>query len=41
MSAHVIIARYNEDLTWLAGLKFPYTIYNKGSDDITYFKDTD
>ena len=35
MSTHVVIARYNEDLTWLASLKFPYTIYNKGADNIS------
>ena len=35
MSTHAVIARYNEDLTWLASLKFPYTIYNKGSDNIS------
>jgi len=35
MSVHVIIARYNEDLTWVAGLKLSYTVYNKGFDNIS------
>jgi hypothetical protein len=34
MGNHIIIARYNEDITWVNNLKLPYTIYNKGPNDI-------
>lgn len=29
-----VIARYSEDVAWAADLKFPYVLYNKGSDEI-------
>ena len=37
MSVECVIARYNEDLSWLKELKNKkITIYNKGKDDISY-----
>tara|TARA_R100001510_G_C7639262_1_gene196997 strand:- start:331 stop:897 length:567 start_codon:yes stop_codon:yes gene_type:complete len=29
---HLVVARYNEDLSWVEDLGFKYTIYNKGED---------
>jgi len=33
---HVVISRYNESVDWVKDLQYPYTIYNKGMDDINY-----
>jgi hypothetical protein len=30
----IVVARYNEDISWLDGINFKKTIYNKGEDDI-------
>lgn len=35
MSVHVVISRYDEDISWVKYLNYPYTIYNKGNDDIS------
>lgn len=35
MRTHVVISRYDEDIDWVKNLTYPYTIYNKGEDDIS------
>ncbi len=31
MNRHVVIARYNEDLTWVTNLNYPFTVISKNS----------
>lgn len=35
METHVVISRFNESVEWVKEVKYPYTIYNKGKDDIS------
>ena len=32
----LVVARYNEDISWLNRINFDFVIYNKGLDDIPY-----
>jgi len=34
MNVYVVICRFNEPLEWVGNLKYSYTIYNKGENDI-------
>jgi hypothetical protein len=35
MITHVVISRYNEDIKWVTNLKYPFTIFNKGLNNIS------
>lgn len=34
METHVVISRFNESVEWVNRIKYPYTIYNKGDNNI-------
>jgi hypothetical protein len=34
LETHIVISRFNEPIDWVHNLKYPYTIYNKGKNDI-------